>query len=62
MVNRIGLPFKVGGPSSGRLQNGMAICLDYREYPAICGPTASAEPQSSGSPCAPRLADSPGSR
>jgi hypothetical protein len=52
MASELGLPFKVDGPSSGRLQIRKGSFRDYREDPAIHGPTGGAEPRSRQESCA----------
>jgi hypothetical protein len=42
MAGRLGFPFKVDGPSSGRLQIRKVAFHNYSEDPVILGPTSGA--------------------
>jgi hypothetical protein len=46
MASGLGFPFEVGGPHRGRLQIRKVSFRDYREDPAIFGPTGGAAPRS----------------
>jgi hypothetical protein len=52
MASGLGLPFKVGGPSWGRLQIRKVIFHDYKQEPTILGPTGGAALRSRGEACA----------